>query len=71
MTAIDTSPEIAAKQIELIRTLSLERKLELTSAFSWNLIRAIERCGGALRDSYHLEEHGTDVNRYWVPVTVT
>lgn len=61
MTLSDTHPLMAAKQLELIRALSIERKLELTSAFSWDLIQASRR----LISDEHPEWSDLEVKLHW------
>ena len=64
MSLSDTHPSIASKQLELIRGLSLERKLELTSAFSWDLIQASRK----LIADEHPKWSELDVKLHWAGI---
>lgn len=54
--------------IEFAADLGLDRLVVTCAPTNAGSARAIEGCGGTLRDTYYLDEQGTDVNRYWVPV---
>lgn len=64
MSLSDTHPSIASKQLELIRGLSIEQKLELTSAFSWDLIQASRK----LIADEHPEWSELEVNLHWADI---